>query len=196
MFARLVGPAGKGDYYLLVLLPATAMVLIQLGLPSALGFYSARSQTLGILKQAIALAILLSLIALVAVALLYPVLQQTVLKGLDPGLIVAALLAVPMLAMATFTTGILTALKAVRWYTIVQLTQAVASIVLVVIVIGVLGIGPGSDWHLSACGRDFDDRLRRGCTPRHCKRRADRVGLVRRTLSLRTPSIPRASPRF
>lgn len=42
LFARLVGPAGKGEYYLLILLPSTVNVLVQLGIPGALGFYSAQ----------------------------------------------------------------------------------------------------------------------------------------------------------
>ena len=45
LLARLLGPAGKGDYYILVLVPATAMVLLQLGLPQAFNFYAARGQT-------------------------------------------------------------------------------------------------------------------------------------------------------
>ncbi len=46
LLARLFGPAGKGDYYIIARLPATAMALLWLGLPQALGFFSARGQTL------------------------------------------------------------------------------------------------------------------------------------------------------
>ena len=141
LFARLVGPAGKGDYYLLVLLPATALVLIQLGLPSALGYYAARRQTHGILKQALALALGLSAVAIVGAVALYPALAQTILEGIDPLLVATAFLALPLLAISTFTTGIITSLKAVRWYTAVQVTQATVSVILVVLVVGVLGLG-------------------------------------------------------
>jgi O-antigen/teichoic acid export membrane protein len=141
IFARLVGPAGKGEYYLLVLVPATALVFIQLGLPSALGYYAARSQTRGILLKALVLAIGLSAVAIAVVVALYPILSETVLRGLDPVLVAAAMLSLPLLAIATFTTGILTSLKAVRWYTAVQVTQAVASVGLVIVVVGLLGYG-------------------------------------------------------
>jgi O-antigen/teichoic acid export membrane protein len=141
IFARLVGPAGKGEYYLLVLVPATALVFIQLGLPSALGYFAARSQTRGILRQAVLLAVGLSAIAIVVVVALYPTLSRTVLRGIDPVLVAAAMLSLPLLAIATFTTGIITSLKAVRWYTAVQVTQAIASVILVVLVVGVLGYG-------------------------------------------------------
>ena len=46
LLARLLGPAEKGDYYILTLVPATAMVLLQLGLPRAFGFYTARGVTM------------------------------------------------------------------------------------------------------------------------------------------------------
>jgi O-antigen/teichoic acid export membrane protein len=145
LFARLLGPAAKGDYYLLVLPPATMMVLVQLGLPQALGFYAARGQTRGMLRKAISLATVLSLVAIAVVAALLPWLRETILKGLDPVLVVAALCAIPLLVVATFTTSIVTALKAVRWYAAIQVTQAVASTTLVILFIGVLGLGvPGA----------------------------------------------------
>jgi O-antigen/teichoic acid export membrane protein len=145
LFAKLLGPAAKGDYFLLVLPPATMMVFVQLGLPSALGFYAARGQTNGILGKSIVLATLLSLVAFAAVAALLPTLRQTILRGLDPILIFVALSAIPLLAIATFTTSIMTALKAVRWYAAVQFLQAIATIVFTVLFIGVLGLGvPGA----------------------------------------------------
>ena len=55
LLARLLGPAGKGDYYILVLVPATAMVLLQLGLPQAFNFYAARGQTVRIGTRALVL---------------------------------------------------------------------------------------------------------------------------------------------
>lgn len=47
ILARLLGPAAKGDFYLLVLVPSTIMVLITFGLPVAFGFYSGRGRTRG-----------------------------------------------------------------------------------------------------------------------------------------------------
>ena len=58
LLARLLGPADKGNYYILIIIPATTMVLIQLGLPQAFGFFAARGQTLGIVMKAIALTAL------------------------------------------------------------------------------------------------------------------------------------------
>ena len=70
--ARLLGPAAKGDYYLLVLLPATLMVLIQLGLPQAFGFFAARRKVLGIVVKTVTLTLALSMAAFVALLVILP----------------------------------------------------------------------------------------------------------------------------
>ena len=72
LLARLLGPAAKGDYYLLVLVPTTVMVLVQLGLPQAFGFYAARGQTLGIVAKSLVLTPILSSVAFVGVIVLLP----------------------------------------------------------------------------------------------------------------------------
>ena len=77
LMARLLGPAAKGDYYLLVLIPATAMVLIQLGLPQAFGFFAARGQTLGIVGKTVVLTAVLSLAAFLVVLLILPFLMPS-----------------------------------------------------------------------------------------------------------------------
>jgi O-antigen/teichoic acid export membrane protein len=145
LFAKLLGPSAKGDYFLLVLPPATMMVFLQLGLPAALGFYAARGLTTRILRKTLVLATILSLVAFAAVGALLPTLRATILKGLDPVLIAATLSAIPLLTIATFTTSIVTALKAVRWYAGVQFLQTISTTILTVIFIGVLGLGvPGA----------------------------------------------------
>ncbi len=63
LLARLLGPAAKGDYTFIVLLPASAIVLVQLGLPQAFGYFAARAQTIGIFGKSVALAAALSLVA-------------------------------------------------------------------------------------------------------------------------------------
>lgn len=51
LLARVRGPDGKGDSYLLILVPSTAMVLVQLGLPQAFSFYTACGRTGGIMTK-------------------------------------------------------------------------------------------------------------------------------------------------
>ena len=139
LFARLLGPEAKGEYYLLVLLPNTVLVLLQLGLPAALGFYAARGRTTGIIRRALTLAISLSAPALVVIFAVFPLLQGSLLRGVDPLLLAVTLCVIPVLVIATFTSSIVIALKSVRWYAAVNIAQSAASTVLLVVVIGLMG---------------------------------------------------------
>ncbi len=139
LFARLLGPEAKGDYYLLTLVPNTTLVLVQLGLPTALGFYAAKGRTTSIVRRAILLALFLSAVALIVIAMARPALESALLKGIDPTLILVSMAVIPILVTATFVTSILIALKSVRWYAAVNVAQSVLSTVFLVLLIGVLG---------------------------------------------------------
>jgi O-antigen/teichoic acid export membrane protein len=145
LLARLLGPGGKGDYYLLMLLPTTIMILVQLGLPQAFGFFAARGQTRGIVAMTLVLTTILSAAGIVAAIALYPFLREAFLRGLEPALIALGLLSLPLALNATFTSGILLARQAVRWYATVTIAQAIAAAVLLTLMVGVLGLGvPGA----------------------------------------------------
>jgi O-antigen/teichoic acid export membrane protein len=140
-FAKLLGPAGKGDYYLLVLVPTTIMVLIQFGLARALGFYAARGQTRGIVAQALLLAAVISGVTLVIAVAAVPVLNETLMRDLEPAQIVLSFCAIPLLLTATFATAIVIGRQAVRWYATVNIAQAASATCLLAILVGVLGLG-------------------------------------------------------
>ena len=139
--ARLIGPAGKGDYYLLTFLPPTLMILAQLGLPQAFGFFSARGQTKRLLSQSIVLTVLITAPILIGSIVLLPLIRETILHGLPPDQIVVSLLALPLLLNATFTTGIIVGRQAVRWLAIVNVGTSVLTTIVIVIVVGALGLG-------------------------------------------------------
>ncbi len=139
LFARLLGPEAKGDYYLLVLVPNTVLVLVQLGLPTALGFYAARGRTTEIVRRAVALAIFLSTVSLLAVFLLLPTLESALFRGVDRTLVVVAVCVIPVLVVTTFVSSIVIALKSVRWYAGVLIGQSLTSLVLLVVIVGFMG---------------------------------------------------------
>ena len=141
VLAHLLGPSAKGDYYLLTLLPSTIMVLIQLGLPQAFGFYAARGATRGLTARSLVLTAAIALPAFAAAVALLPVLQATFMANLEPVLIVFALLTLPLALSATFTTGIVLGRQAVRWYSAVSITHALAYSVLLVVIVAALGLG-------------------------------------------------------
>lgn len=140
-FARLLGPAGKGDYYLLLFVPTSIMVLVQFGLAKALSFYAARGQTRGIVGQALLLAAIISSSAFMIAVAALPVLRETILRGLGPAQIVFGLCAIPLLLMATFATGILMGREAVRWYAAVSIIQSASATCLLAGLVGLLGLG-------------------------------------------------------
>ena len=138
LLARLLGPAGKGDYYLLILLPSTAMVLVQFGLPQAVSFYTARGRTAGIMSRTFVLTVALSVGALLAVALLLPFLQDAILHGISLDQFLVPLVALPIAVSATFTTAIIMGRRAVRWYSGINIAYPIGTGLLLV-ALGVLG---------------------------------------------------------
>lgn len=139
--ASMLGPSGKGDFYLLTLLPVTIVVLLQLGLPTSLSYYVARGQALGTVRKSIILTVALCVPAGVLAALLIPVWQSSFLRGLPSEQIVLAILVLPLAYNATLTTGILLGRQSVQWYSLVNVVQSLVSIVLFVGLVGVLGLG-------------------------------------------------------
>jgi O-antigen/teichoic acid export membrane protein len=140
-FAKLLGPAGKGDYYLLLFVPISIMVLIQFGLARAFGFYTARGQTRGMLAKALVLAAVISSSAFVIAVAALPLLRDTILRGLAPAQIVLGLCAIPLLLTATFATAIVIGRQAVRWYAAVNIGQAASATFFLAVLVGVLGLG-------------------------------------------------------
>jgi Membrane protein involved in the export of O-antigen and teichoic acid len=139
--ARLIGPSGKGDYYLLTFLPTTLMVVCQLGLPQAFTFFSARRLTRGLVAQAIVLSALVSFPVLLAMLALLPALQATILQRLDASAIVVALVSLPLLLNANFTTGIVVGRQAAVGMAVVYISAYLSATALILLLAGVLGLG-------------------------------------------------------
>jgi O-antigen/teichoic acid export membrane protein len=129
LLARLLGPAGKGDYYLLVLVPSTAMVVLQLGLPQAFGFFAARGRMAGLVAKSLLLTVAFTALTLASLVVLLPVLQALFLGYLDPQLILLGFVAFPLALNSALTTGIVTGRQAVRWYSGVSLVDQLTTTV-------------------------------------------------------------------
>jgi O-antigen/teichoic acid export membrane protein len=140
LLARLLGPAAKGDYYILILLPSTMMVLTQLGLPQAFLFHAARGRTAGLLAKAAVLTAALSTAGVLAVAVLMPILRSAILHGIDVGLVLLAFLALPLAVSASFMSGIVMGRQAVRAYAAINMVYPLVTTACLVIILG--GLGP------------------------------------------------------
>ncbi len=151
LLARVLGPAGKGNFYLITLFPVTIMVLLQLGLPQAFGFYAARGKMTGINAKTIVLTVVLAVPALVITIALLPILQATIFEHLPSAEIILGLAVLPLALNSTFVSGILLGRQAVRWYSIVSIGQTLCSVLLFAILVGLLGLGlVGALWAVLA----------------------------------------------
>jgi O-antigen/teichoic acid export membrane protein len=140
LLARLLGPAGKGAYYILILVPSTTMVMLQLGLPQAFMFFAARGRTAAMLPKAFVLTATFSLAGFLVVVVFLPLLRGAIFHDLGLEQILFAFLALPLALSATLTTGIVMGRQAVRWYAIVNIASPIATTVLLILILG--GLGP------------------------------------------------------
>jgi O-antigen/teichoic acid export membrane protein len=140
--ARALGPSGKGEFYLLTLLPTTIMVLLQLGLNQAFGFYAGRGQTGRLTSKTFVLAGLLGGLALVGLAIVLPTVGRSLVQDLDPTALVIVLVALPMVVNATFTGAIVVGRQAVRPYAAINIatTLTYATMLFVIVVIFRFGV--------------------------------------------------------
>lgn len=139
LLARLLGPALKGDYTFVILLPASAIVLVQLGLPSAFGYFAARGQTRGIFRTSIVLAAVLSALSIAAILALLPLLFEAMPGDITVAHLLIAFVALPFALHVTFTTGIVMGRQAVRWYVAVNIVYPIATTALLIAVLGGTG---------------------------------------------------------
>jgi O-antigen/teichoic acid export membrane protein len=139
LLARLLGPTQKGEYYILTLIPATAMVLLQLGLPRAFGYYTARGITSTVISKAFVLSGLLTLVAVAGLFVVLPFLQADVLRGIPLEEIMFAFLSFPLAINGAFTIAIVMGRKGVRWYAGVNILASIAALVLLAVLLLVIG---------------------------------------------------------
>jgi O-antigen/teichoic acid export membrane protein len=141
VLARVLGPVDLGGYYLLVLVPSSAMAIFSFGLPSALTYFSGRGDDLNEVRT---LAILLGLACSAAIAavllVLGPVLYDTILAAAPQTLLPVALAATPGVFLTAFATAVILGQQRLRAYNALLLIQAtclfVAQVVTVVILKG------------------------------------------------------------
>lgn len=140
ILARLLGPAAKGDYTFITLLPASAVVFLQLGLPWAFEYFAARGHTVGVVGKSIVLTAVLSAVAFALLLVVLPVLGNALADGIELSQMLFAMISLPLALSATLTTGIVIGRKAVRSYAAISTAYPIATTALLAIVLG--GFGP------------------------------------------------------
>ena len=141
LLAHLIGPAGRGEYYLLTFYPTTLMVIGQLGLPQAFTFFTARRQVAGLVSRSIAFAIVIASGLFLATVVLLPELQGTLLRGLEPVAILVGVTALPFMLNANFTTGIVVGRQSAFGMALIYVAGNALTTLLILVLVGALGLG-------------------------------------------------------
>jgi O-antigen/teichoic acid export membrane protein len=141
LLARLIGPEGRGEFYLLTFYAITLMVLGQVGLPQAFTYFAARRQFDGLISRSVAIAIVIGGTLFVATVVLLPELEQTFLRGLEPLAIVVASGSLVFILNANFTTGIVVGRASAFGLALIYVAVNALTTVLTVVLVGMLGLG-------------------------------------------------------
>lgn len=124
VLARSLGPADLGGYFLLVLVPSSALAIFSFGLPSALTYFSGRGHDLDEVRT---LAVIYALVFSTAIAIAFlalgSVLYDTILAAAPQGLLPVALVATPGVFLTSFATAVILGQQQVRTYNTLLLIQ-------------------------------------------------------------------------
>lgn len=142
LMARLLGPSGRGVYYLVVLTPAMLFALAQFGLPSAVSFFAGRGRSgRSLYRLSLLLAGVLAA-ALIGVTLpALPVLTESILRAAPSDLLRLALISLPFQFVAAFGGAILIGRQTMRRYNLILVSQSIGALVSVVLLVGWLRLG-------------------------------------------------------
>ena len=140
--ARLLGPDGRGQYAVAILLPGMLYALATFGLPSSTTFYSGRGRSLRSLRRVTLTMVAAASVWLIALALVaLPLLEGNLLSTAPDSLLRLMLIAIPFQFGASLMGCILFGRQRVRGYNLVMVLQAGALFVLVILLVGVLRLG-------------------------------------------------------
>lgn len=140
--ARLLGPAGRGEFYLLTLVPTTLLTFGQLGVPSALVFFTGRGSSLReLIRTSLALVMPFAALVVVPVAVLGGFLARTILASVSEADLHVVILVTPLLFWSMLGSAMLLGRQAIGQTNLLSLGQTLTSLVLIVVLVGVADLG-------------------------------------------------------
>lgn len=142
LLARLLGPAGRGAYYLVSLTPSILVSIGQFGLPSALSFFSGRGRSaIGLLRTAIAVGLATAVALIILTFLSLPWMEATILRAAPGDLVRIALIALPFQFIASFVGSVLIGRQVMRNYNLILITQSILALVVTIVLVAGLHMG-------------------------------------------------------
>lgn len=142
LMARLLGPDGRGVYSTVTTNVAMLFTFAQLGLPSAVTYFSGGGRSIASLRRAtILLTIGISAVFIALSIALLPVLDKTIAQTATASELMVGLAALPVLLASGMGGGILYGRHQTRNYNIIQVGQAAGILAAVIILVWVLHLG-------------------------------------------------------
>lgn len=140
--ARLLEPAGRGQYAVVMLLPPTLYAVATFGLPSSSTFFSGRGRSLRSLRRVVLSMALLASAWLIALALLtIPALEHNILRTAPDDLLRLVLVAIPFQFSLSLIGSILFGRQIVRNYNLIVVGQSLGLFAGIIVFVGILGLG-------------------------------------------------------
>ena len=140
--ARLLGPGGRGQYAVAILVPGTLYAIATFGLPSSTTFYSGRGRSLRSLSRVTLTMVAAASVWLIALGLVaLPLLEKNLLSAAPDSLLRLMLIAIPFQFGASLMGSILFGRQRVKGYNMVMVAQAGVLFVLVIVLVGILHRG-------------------------------------------------------
>ena len=140
--ARLLGPEGRGQYAVAILLPGTLYALATFGLPSSTTFFSGRGRSLRSLRRVTLTMVGAASVWLVALGLVaLPLLEKNLLSTAPDSLLRLMLIAIPFQFGSSLMGCILFGRQRVKGFNLITVFQAAALFVGVILLVGVLRLG-------------------------------------------------------
>lgn len=142
LVARLLGPSGRGEFYLLTLVPATLLTFGQLGIPTALVFFTGRGYALGdLVRTCVRMLPAFALLAVLPAIALGGFLVRTVFAGVSELEFQIMVVIAPFLFGSMLGGAILLGRQAIGVTNLLSLGQTIGSLVLIASLVGVAGLG-------------------------------------------------------
>lgn len=140
--ARLLGPEGRGTYYIVLLTPTLGFAIAQLGLPAAMTFFAGRGRSIVSLRRVgLISATAMSAIVLAVLLLLLPFLESSVLRTAPDGPLRLMLAALPLLFVLSLTSSLLYGRQVVRNLNLILVGQGLIAVVAILVLVGALDLG-------------------------------------------------------
>lgn len=139
--ARLLGPDGRGIYYIVLLTPTLGFAIAQLGLPAAMTFFAGRGRSVASLQRVgLITALGASAFVLAATLLLLPALETNVLRTAPDGPLRLMLVALPIQFALSLTSSLLYGRQDVRNLNLILIAQGVAALLGILVFVGLLNL--------------------------------------------------------